>query len=277
MRFRHEMKYIVHLQDAEALVKDLEPFCSYDKHTDATNSYEIASVYYDTDDLRFYLDREESVGYRRKIRLRTYNKDAEAKALFIEIKEKHKAYVAKKRINLKNMDVLDLGIPHNKIPLDLVIANFEDTAEAREIEYLHSRLRMYPVVLIRYIRKPLIPNSESDMRITIDTKITAGGTSLPVYDKDEEKFICPPDKAVLEVKTNQSIPLWLQSIMRKYDFKHTKFSKYCLGVDAVYGTKNPWTAFQENMGDYSPNQENISAESAKNSSDQKLTSAQSRG
>lgn len=247
MRFRHEVKFLVDLQSAEGLFRDLESFCDFDSHTDETNSYEIASVYYDTADLRFYLDREESVGYRRKIRLRSYNKDGQATALFIEIKEKHKNLVAKKRINLKSRRILDLGIAHNTLPLDLVIQELEDSAEAREMDYLNERLDLFPVVLVRYVRKPLVSKTEHDLRITLDTKITAGGEFLPKFDAEKEKYICQPHLGVLEVKTNQSIPLWLQSIMRKYPFRHTRFSKYCLGVDAVYGASRPWLAFEENL------------------------------
>ena len=245
MRYRHEIKYVVDLHKVDDFFRDIEPFCRFDEHADQTHSYEIASVYYDTKDLRFFWDREESVGYRRKIRLRSYNKNNESIALFIEIKEKHKQLVAKKRINMRDRHILDLGIPHNELPLSMVIENLEDTEAAREMAYLHDRLDLFPVVNVRYIRKAYIPVTEHDMRITLDTRITAGGHSLPVYDKDSEKFILAPDQGVLEIKTNSSIPLWLYSVMKRYDFIHHRFSKYCLGVNAVYGTSRPWLPFAE--------------------------------
>jgi SPX domain protein involved in polyphosphate accumulation len=234
-KFRHELKYEVTLEDAKRFYKDIEPYCSPDPHVGKTGSYEISSIYYDTKDLRFYLDREESVGYRRKIRLRTYNEDSKAIALFLEIKEKHKQFVYKKRINMKNMDVLSLGIAHDELPLDLVAKYLEDTAEAREIAYLNKRLELFPIIQIRYNRKPVIPNFEQDMRITLDTRITAGGQNMEKYCPDSEKFIINSNHGVLEIKTNQSIPLWLNSIMQHYQFVQTRYSKYCLGVDKIYG------------------------------------------
>jgi hypothetical protein len=211
------------------------PYCDWDKHAGETKSYEIASIYYDTDDLRFYFDREESIGYRRKIRLRSYNTGHEARALFIEIKEKHKHFVHKKRINLKSMDLLKLDSPDIELPLGAVIQDLEDTAEAREIEYLHKRLHLYPVALIRYHRKAAIPKFEDDMRITLDTNITTGGHSLPVFDPSTEQPIIAPDCGVLEIKSNQSIPFWLQSILIRYDMAQCRYSKYCLGVDILFG------------------------------------------
>lgn len=223
------------ISEAERFYEDVMPYCEYDPHVSETKSYEIASVYYDTDDLRFYYDREESVGYRRKIRLRAYVSERKATALFIEIKEKHNQYVAKKRINLKNMDILDIGVRHDELPLDAVIEELEDSAEAREIAYLQKRLQLYPVVNIRYHRRPLIPKFEDDMRITLDTRITAGGASLSDYDEKTEQPIIDIDKGVLEIKTNKTVPTWLQTALIHYQMSQTRYSKYCLGVDKIYG------------------------------------------
>jgi SPX domain protein involved in polyphosphate accumulation len=239
-RLRHELKYEIDLHRAAEFFKELEPYCDLDPHAGATGSYEIASVYYDTEDLRFYYDREESVGYRRKIRLRTYNQDGNAVALFLEIKEKHKQYVGKKRINMSSLDVLKLGIPHNQLPLSLVARYLKDSAEAREILYLHKRLMVYPVVLIRYIRKPFVSKFDNDLRITLDTRITAGGDDLEKYDANHEKHIVNPNHGILEVKTNKSIPLWLHSIIEGYGLVQCRYSKYCLGVDAIYSKNSPF-------------------------------------
>ena len=234
-RFRHELKYILPLHQADALFEDALSYCDYDPHVNATHSYEIASIYYDTADLRFYYDREESVGYRRKIRLRSYNTEGRSTALFIEIKEKHKQFVNKKRINLKSPALLDRYERHDQIPLSVILAELEDSADTRELLYLQDRLELYPVVNIRYHRRPLIPHYEHDMRITLDTRITAGGDNLAVYNEAQEKSIIAPDLGVFEVKTNQAIPMWLQSILCRYALPQTRYSKYCLGVDAVYG------------------------------------------
>ena len=99
-KFRHELKYEMELGLASQFFDDIQPYCELDKHATATKSYEIASIYYDTADLRFYRDREESVGYRRKIRLRAYNTEGKSTALFIEIKEKNNNSVFKRRAPL---------------------------------------------------------------------------------------------------------------------------------------------------------------------------------
>jgi SPX domain protein involved in polyphosphate accumulation len=247
-RFRHEVKYVIDLEHASSFLNAISPFCSPDEHAGATGSYEIASVYYDTADLSFYRAREESVGYRRKVRLRTYNQGGIATAMFLEIKEKHKQHVSKKRLHLRDQSILaeydgHKGMQHADIPLVNVLANLKDSAEVREFTYLAKRLELVPVLLNRYIRKALVANHDHDLRITLDTRITAGGKSLPMYDAQSEKFLVHPDKGVLEIKTNQGIPLWLHSILQRLELTQTRYSKYCLGVDALYGARYPWLAF----------------------------------
>ena len=242
-RFRHELKYQVSLGEAERFFEDVMPYCEYDKHADETHSYEIASTYYDSPELRFYVDREESVGYRRKIRLRSYNNDGKAVALFVEIKEKHKQFVSKKRINMKDQSILEMGIPHNKIPLPLVIEHLEDSPEKREMEYLGNRLNLQPVVIVRYVRQALIPTFENDMRITLDTRISGGGEDLPVYDPSKEKLVLGADQGVLEIKSNHGIPLWLNSALSRSSFVQPRYSNYALAVEAVYVPNKPWLRF----------------------------------
>lgn len=246
-RFRHELKYAISLKEAEGFFEALLPYCEYDPHAGDTHSYEIASTYYDTKDLRFYADREESIGYRRKIRLRSYVQNQQSTALFLEIKEKHKQFVAKKRLYLKDKSILENGMPHHRIPLPLIVEQLEDSAEAREFAYLSKRLNLVPVVMIRYIRKAMIPSFDHDMRITLDTKITAGGEYFQHFDADLEKNLIAPDCGVLEVKTNQGIPLWLFSIMKRFQLVQTRYSKYCLGVDEVFGASKPWLALSEEL------------------------------
>jgi len=244
-RFRHELKYCVPLKTADSFFKEVMPYCEYDEHAGETRSYEISSTYYDTPDLMFYADREESVGHRRKIRLRSYNEFGRVQALFLEIKEKHNQFVSKKRLFLKDHSILNMGYPHHRIPLELIVDRLEDSAEAREFAYLSKRLNLVPVVMIRYIRKAVIPKFDYDMRLTLDTKISAGGEYLEKFDDNLEKLLIAPDQGVLEVKSNQGIPLWLHSIMQNHQLVQTRYSKYCLGVDAIFGPNKPWIVMHD--------------------------------
>ena len=71
------------------------------------------------------------------------------------------------------------------------------------------------------------------MRITFDTELLAGGVTLSQKDPSQERMILPPGSGIFEVKTNFNVPLWLQSVLLRYELRQTKFSKYCVAVRAV--------------------------------------------
>ncbi len=229
-KLRHELKYVISVHEGEAFLREVLPFCRPDTHAGADSSYEVVSVYYDTTDLRFYRDREESVGHRRKIRLRTYNHCSAPPILFYEIKEKHKNFVGKKRCDLPNMHLVTESEEHHRISLDHALLQMPDTAAAREMAYLHHRLGLHPIVMIRYIRKALMATCDFDLRITLDKRLTAGGSNLLAYQENTERYILPPEEGILELKSNHCYPLWLQQVLRRFGFRQVRFSKYCAAV-----------------------------------------------
>lgn len=234
LRYRHEVKFVVSLESANRFLEEIRWYCDGDPHAGPDLSYEIASLYFDTADFRFYWDREESVGFRRKVRLRSYNSDSAIRALFLEIKEKHKRFVAKKRAAFEGTPVLGGIGPHSRLRLKDLLESLPDSWQKREISYLDSRFRLEPVTIIRYLRRAFVPRFENDMRITLDTGLTAGGDDLSVFREELETPLLPPSSAVLEIKTNRSIPLWLHAALLRQGFFQVRFSKYCLAVQAIY-------------------------------------------
>jgi hypothetical protein len=234
MRLRHELKYSMSVEQAQSLFQDLRGFCVPDPFTGESGCYEVASLYYDTEDFQFYWDREESVGYRRKIRLRSYNSEEGCKGLFLEIKEKHRNLVAKKRASLP-FCISPEEVRQDRIALSRIVSELEDCAEAREIGYLNSRLRLQPVSIVRYVRDILVSDREKGLRITFDRRLTTGGHDLFRYSWNKEVFIHPPQLGILEIKANIHIPVWLQTILARYELVQSRFSKYCLAVKTSLG------------------------------------------
>lgn len=243
---RFELKYIIPLEVAQKLWKELGVHCVTDEHADPDFGYEVSSVYFDTRRLRFYNDRQESTGYRRKVRLRAYGAEGihtpdfdnlsalpqnRCAGLFMEIKEKHKHRVGKKRCKLINDSILTSHPDILRISIDdLEPLMPPDHVATREILYLHKQLALSPIALIRYIRKSLAGKYEPGLRITLDYRITVGGKSLLNYDPTREKFIIPPTMGVLEVKSFGTIPLWLQNTLLRFELSRTRMSKYCEGI-----------------------------------------------
>jgi VTC domain len=229
-RQRHELKYVVDLVEGEAFIEIAKSFCTVDSHSDSDGAYEVASVYYDTRDLRFFYDRQESIGYRRKVRLRSYLSSTGQPVQCIEIKEKHKHLVAKKRV-FTNHEIIDDFTTKNEFSLNSILTCVSDSIAKREIEFLHGRLNLQPVNTIRYIRKALTAINDSSVRITLDRRLTSGLPTILPYSPDSEKFILPPGKAILEIKSDRDLPLWLFSLLQRAEFRRVRFSKYCAAIE----------------------------------------------
>ena len=151
----------------------------------------IFSEYLDTDNLQMFLDSEEGVLPRKKIRIRWYDNSKE-KNLETKISSTEGRFKLSKKYlnnyNLKNM-------------LDPVYG------------------KIYPSIIIKYLREYYFLNN---LRITIDTKILyndvrKNGTSNA---QDREN--------VLEVKANNEISD--DYIAKIIPYPTSRFSKYCRGV-----------------------------------------------
>ena len=58
------------------------------------------------------------------------------------------------------------------------------------------------------------------------------------YDVKKEKFVLSASLSVLEIKTNNNVPLWLQSILRRHELWQSKYSKYCEAVRTYWEPKH---------------------------------------
>ena len=229
-KFRHELKFVVDVHEGERFREEISPFCEKDPHSGPDGAYEVVSLYYDTADLRFFRDREESVGYRRKLRLRTYIGGSAPKTLFLEVKEKHKHLVSKKKCDLTDLSLLSDSVDLFSLGLDPVLALAAEVPARKDIEYLHQRLGLHPVVIVRYVRAALAAKDDVGLRITLDKRLTGGGRNFSRYDPKEEPFILPPNQGVLEIKSFSTIPHWLISALRRYGFRRGRYSKYSEAV-----------------------------------------------
>jgi hypothetical protein len=62
---RFELKYILTLQQAESFKNALEVYLMPDDHGNGEGGYPLASLYYDSPDLRCYWEKMESISMAR--------------------------------------------------------------------------------------------------------------------------------------------------------------------------------------------------------------------
>jgi len=225
---RFEFKYFLNYRDIDAMYDVLlnnhmvpDPFLS-----GASDFYPVSSLYFDSPTLKCYNEKISGIKNRAKLRLRTYSQDLKnVDNVFLEIKKKMDSIVIKDRAKI------DSDIYHNSLS-----GRLGDTADLdnKVIKSFFMRQRVYsmePVVLVRYKRKPLVSRFDNNLRITFDYDLEAGGANSFYDHKVLNSFF--PNKAVMEIKYNNSLPSWLHKIIQRHELSRVAISKYCYGIDTM--------------------------------------------
>ncbi|MCP3977274.1 MAG: polyphosphate polymerase domain-containing protein, partial [bacterium] len=106
---RFELKYLLASSQANAVRDDLRHFVDRDAHAGPTGSYPLTSLYYDSDDHRFYWEKIDGIKFRRKLRIRSYDPSPDPSTMvFVEIKQRVNRVTQKRRIVARLVDALAL-------------------------------------------------------------------------------------------------------------------------------------------------------------------------
>ncbi len=211
---RYELKYILSKEQVEFLRKKLVNHMEVDEYGKTS----IASLYYDTPDSRLIRDSIEDMGYKEKIRLRSYGLAKENGPVFLELKRKCDKVVYKRRIKSTENDVNAFFNRDEKLCADGQIA--------KEIAYFRDYYKtLVPACLIIYDRVAYFePNG--DLRLTIDYNPRYRLHDLNLTTSMDGTSLLKEGEAILEIKAHASIPLWLTHILDEGDIKKSSFSKY---------------------------------------------------
>ncbi len=230
---RIEYKYIVPENKLDALRAALKPFLTPDKFSvhRQVDEYTVRSVYFDTAGFKAYYEKIEGLMERKKLRIRGYNQPVDTDIIFLEIKQKDKNHISKRRapshfehlselMKTRDFDQYILRKPGQTKPL-----------QDAEVFFFHLfRWRMKPVVLVTYDREAYFCHFDPSLRITFDKKVR--GKIYPVLDElyDDDLVITDPGYFILEVKFTRDLPLWMIEIIRSFNLLRTTYSKYCRTV-----------------------------------------------
>ena len=211
---RYEWKYILSAEQTDFLCERLKGHMEPDMYGLTT----IASLYYDTPDRRLVRASIEKPEFKEKIRLRAYGPATETSPVFLELKRKALGLVYKRRVKATVSEVERFFA--RELNLD------EDGQIDREITYFRDFYQeLVPACMILYDRTAYYEPG-GDLRLTIDRN--------PRYRTDGLSFnqspigipLLAPGETILEVKVQDTIPLWLVRILSEGGIKHGSISKY---------------------------------------------------
>lgn len=168
------------------------------------NRYE--TLYYDTDDFKFYNDHQRGKTNRNKVRHRLY---VDSGLHFFEIKNKNnKGRTLKERIKLKETEY-----------------NITGKSESFLLEKTNMKgSELKPRLWGNYTRITLV-NKILPERLTIDTGL---------FFKNGEIEKSLPEIVIAELKQDKSSKSLFAQLMHQYHIKEASISKYCYGVIFLY-------------------------------------------
>ncbi|MDO4835093.1 MAG: polyphosphate polymerase domain-containing protein [Clostridia bacterium] len=211
---RVEWKYILSAEQTEFFRERLKGHMEPDAYGLTT----IQSLYYDTPDRRLVRTSIEKPEFKEKIRLRAYGCATDASPVFLELKRKAFGIVYKRRVQATVPEVKRFFAGESVLD--------EDGQIDREMIYFRDYYKkLEPACMILYDRTAYYePNG--DLRLTIDRN--------PRYRTDALSFdhapvgipLLVPGDTILEIKVQDTIPLWLVRILSEGNIKRGSISKY---------------------------------------------------
>lgn len=211
---RIEKKYLITAEQYRAL----EPVLMSHMSIDGYGEHTISNIYYDADDYELIRKSLDKPVYKEKLRMRGYGDIKKDTEVFIEIKKKFKGIVYKRRVRM----------PLRQAEAFLSDGTLEraETQIHREIEYFCGMHCVKPKVYLAYDRVAMTDDEHNSLRVTFDRRIRFRLNKLTLDCSSEGIRVIEPDMALMELKTPDSIPMWLSRALSSLEIFPTSFSKY---------------------------------------------------
>jgi len=225
---RFELKYLIHKRQLDNIRKSISHFVASDPFASGQNYYQVSSIYFDDLNLNSYFEKLAGLKLRRKLRIRTYDKNVSNKSkVFLEVKRKDELVVFKDRVSVSLSDAREIleNSGYNLLP------SGDDLKSSNSFISHFLRKRVSPVVLVSYKREAYFDKMNSSFRITLDQDLKAKKVFGLDFDLDNYCKVIP-NYAVVEAKFNRVMPAWFGMIVKEKQLQRVAFSKYCFSLES---------------------------------------------
>lgn len=203
-----------------------------DEYGDESWWYSITSLYYDSPDYRCYREKVEWLKYRRKLRIRYYESNKQLQPediVFVEIKQRFDRVTQKRRVPMTRANACIL-CNERKVPDHAP----EDATVIQEILTFIYEYDLQPTCTTSYFRQARVGDDrDPGLRITYDTNIRERHRDLDLASKQIGQVMIPLNQAIMEIKINEHMPLWITELITKYDLTLVRVSKYCKALETA--------------------------------------------
>ena len=210
---RVEEKYLLTKELQYQLLEEINSHIKKDKYFKSS----IYNIYFDTKDNDLIINSLNKPLFKEKIRLRSYKIPKLDDEVFLEVKEKYKGIVGKRRVKLKLQDFYNYLENHKYDNKNQIM---------KEINYYFEFYDLIPKIYIAYDRISYQGIEDSNLRITIDSNLRSRNEDLRLELGDVGKRYSNKDYYIMEIKTLGAIPLWLVRALSELKIYPISFSKY---------------------------------------------------
>ncbi|WP_197079094.1 polyphosphate polymerase domain-containing protein [Candidatus Syntrophocurvum alkaliphilum] len=225
------MKFIVPKAQHSTILDIINSHAAYDSFAKANGKYRITNLYFETDDNRIYYETVNRDRFRQKLRLRSYGDIELDDEVFFELKQKHRGIVSKRRTRIRLSDFYRLKDNNYSIDSTYNVSNMQ---ALKEIVYFREFYNVKPKMVLTYERQAFVGVNDSDLRITFDTNLKCREKDLRLESKQKGEYFLDPDKAIMEVKVRNGVPLWLARALSELNCFKQRVSKYRLAFEKPY-------------------------------------------
>ena len=215
---RHELKYFINPAEMNVLRGVLTPLMQLDPNGNERNEYHIRSLYFDTINYDALEEKIAGVGNRKKYRIRIYN--FSDRVIKLECKSKYGDLISKQSVTIPRELAEQLiagdpeGLQRMRHPL------FHDVYREMKTRLLR------PAVIVDYVREAYIHTAE-EVRVTFDKQLRTGLFSSDMFNRDLPTYPVFDDPVeILEVKYDEFLPSYLQSVLSGITAQRSAISKY---------------------------------------------------
>jgi SPX domain protein involved in polyphosphate accumulation len=229
---RFELKYLLPLRQAEEMKAALSAFLIPDEHGDDGGRYSLASLYFDSPDLRCYREKQDGLRFRRKLRIRVYGTGdvfSDETHVFVEIKQRVDRVTQKRRALVPYREAVRLCYDR-KLPNH----SEKDRAFFEEVYVYLWQHNLQPANIVKYDRQAFIGTKyDVGLRVTFDTNLSFQAYPLHLHEQRSSLPMLSPHWVVMEIKVNDHLPGWISEMIAVHNLHLQRISKYCRSIDAA--------------------------------------------
>ena len=153
--------------------------------------------------------------FKAKVRIRSYSVPTLDDKVFLEIKDKYKGVVGKRRIKIKLSEFYDY-LENDKM---------SDEQIMRELDYYFKLYKLKPLVFVAYNRVSFRGKDNKELRITIDSNLRSRWDNLRLEAGDFGDNYFNEETYIMEIKLLDSMPIWLARSLSDLKIYPHSFSK----------------------------------------------------